>query len=62
MKYYIISTFEMDGHSSGFTMICSNSIAKAKYLKEILTDLDGNLYPTDSVHKEEDGSETWYGH
>lgn len=62
MKYYIVSTFEMDGHSSGFTMICSSLAAKSQYLKDILTDLDGKLYPTDSVHEEEDGSTTMYGH
>lgn len=62
MKYYIISTFEMDGHSSATSMICSNSIAKAQYLKALLYDEETNkYYPTRSTYKEEDGSETIYG-
>ena len=60
MKYLIVSTFEMDGHSSAAAMICSDAIHKRKYLQELLSREDGSLYPTHN--KVENGDEEiWYG-
>lgn len=61
MKYYITSTFEMDGHSSAMSIICENRATKQAYLREILQDGEGNFYPTSGTHAEEDGSDTMYG-
>lgn len=61
MKYYITSTFEMDGHSSAMSIICENRATKQAYLREILQDGEGNFYPTSGTHTEEDGSDTIYG-
>ena len=62
MRYYIVATFEMDGHSSAMSMICDTAAAKQKYLKALLYDEDNNgWYPTHNKVTEEDGSETWYG-
>ena len=61
MKYYITSTFEMDGHASAMSIICENRATKQAYLQEILQDGEGNFYPTSSTHTEEDGSDTMYG-
>lgn len=61
MKYYITSTFEMDGHSTAMSIICENRATKQAYLREILQDGEGNFYPTSGTHTEEDGSDTMYG-
>lgn len=61
MKYYITSTFEMDGHSSAMSIICENRATKQAYLREILQDGEGNFYPTSGTRIEEDGSDTMYG-
>lgn len=62
MKYYIVTTFEMDGHSSAMSIICDSAAARSAYLKSILYDDEaGKYYPTSSKHTNDDGSETWYG-
>ena len=64
MKYLIVSTFEIDGHSSASACICTGPEQKKRYLKSLLWDEETNkMYPTDYMSaKEEDGSEVWYGH
>lgn len=62
MKYYIVSTFEMDGHSSALSIICDGAAAKQKYLQEILYNEDTKqYYPTSHKVENEDGSTTIYG-
>jgi hypothetical protein len=62
MKYYITTTFEMDGHSSAMSIICDSGAAKQKYLQEVLYDPEGQkYYPTSTTNQEEDGSTTMYG-
>lgn len=62
MKYYIVSTFEIDGHSSSTSIICDGSTAKQQYLHEILYNPDTKeYYPTQFSRKEDDGSTTIYG-
>ena len=56
MKYYITTTFEMDGHSSAMSIICDSGVAKQKYLEEVLYDPEEKrYYPTSNTIKEEDG-------
>lgn len=62
MKYYIVSSFEMDGHSSGASIICANADSKQQYLKSLLYNEDTHtFYPTKSTYKNEDGSTSMYG-
>lgn len=62
MKYYIVATFEMDGHSSAMSMLCDGAAAKKQYLKTLLYDEENKCYyPTSHTVKEDDGSEVWYG-
>lgn len=61
MKYLIVTTFEIDGHSSSTAIICDSLNTRTRYLKEVLSKEDGGFYPTTNVMKEEDGSETMYG-
>lgn len=62
MKYYITTTFEVDGHSSGMSIICDSSAAKQQYLQNVLYNPDTQqYYPTSHTVKEEDGSTTMYG-
>lgn len=62
MKYYITSSFEIDGHSSSMSIICDTVNTKSKYLKEILTKYDGaGFYPTEDITIEDNGSKTMRG-
>ena len=62
MKYLITSTFEVDGHSSAMSIICSDFTTRCRYLNELLKEEGDKMYPTSGVTQEDDGSETWYGH
>lgn len=61
MKYYIIATFEMDGHSSAMSMLCDSAAAKQGYLKSLLYDKELNTWYPTSYKTQEDGAEIWYG-
>lgn len=61
MKYYIIATFEMDGHSSATSMLCNSAQAKQVYLKSLLYDEDNGVYYPTRNRIKEDNHEIWYG-
>lgn len=62
MKYLILSTFELDGHSSADVCICEGATNRSKYLQSLLYNEDAKtLYPTRHHTKEDDGTEYMYG-
>ena len=62
MKYLIVASFEMDGHSSAEVMICENATSRTSYLHALLHNEEtDSYYPTKHKVEEEDGSTTMYG-
>lgn len=64
MKYLVLSTFEIDGHSSATSCICTSSTQLKQYLTSLLWDEDKKApYPIDYQRKnEEDDSKEMWGH
>lgn len=62
MKYLIVATFEMDGHSSSEVMICDSINSRKSYLHALLYNEESKMYyPTKHSVEEDDGSTTMYG-
>lgn len=62
MKYLVLSTFEIDGHSSSTVCICTSPAQLKQYLTSLLLDEETHsLYPTDYEKKNEDGSKEMWG-
>ena len=62
MKYLVLSTFEIDGHSSASVMLCANNNAKEQYLKSLLYDEDEKtFYPTHNKYTNDEGATIMYG-
>lgn len=61
MKYAVLSSFEMDGHSSAEMKICENKAARDEYIKSLLMDGEGNNYQLTSQSEDEHGMKYLYG-
>lgn len=61
MKYAVLSSFEMDGHSSAEMRICESKIVRDNYIKALLINEDGESYHLTHQGEDKNGVKYMYG-
>lgn len=61
MKYAVLSSFEVDGHSSAEMRICANKRIRDAYIKSLLLNDEGEQYHLTHQGEDENNVKYMYG-